>query len=223
MAKNKNLRDGLLSGAAIAGGLVMVSGLYGLSTLNIETRYIPSGAMEPTLQVNDRIIIDRNSYRENNPKRGDIIIFNPTDRLLKMDYREAFVKRVIGLPGDKVTVVNDRVTINGEPLSENYFSGVQVKEMTEIYNRKREKAPNASENQLWIEGKPEESGSNWEGTVPSNEYFVLGDHRSGSLDSRYWGYVPRDRIVGKVTTRYWPLNRLGDIQPHPSYSPQHQK
>jgi signal peptidase I len=203
-------------------GVAVVLAL-GMRQFVAEARFIPSGSMEPTLQVDDRLIVDKVSYRLSNPKRGDIIVFDPTDRLIEMAYKEAFIKRIIGLPGDKVTVINDQVTINGEPLSENYPSGVHAKEMTEIYRKKREQNPNSSEGQLWAEGRVEISGSNWEGTVPPNQYLVLGDHRSGSLDGRAWGYVPRDRIVGKALVRFWPLNRVGDIQPHPSYSPQHQK
>jgi signal peptidase I len=196
---------------------------FGMRQFVAEARFIPSGSMEPTLQVDDRLIVDKVSYRLGNPKRGDIIVFDPTDNLLKLNYKEAFIKRIIGLPGDKVTVINDKVTVNSEPLSENYTSGVHVKEMTEIYKKKREKDPEDQGNQHWFEGQIENSGSNWEGTVPANQYLVLGDHRSGSLDGRAWGYVPRDRIVGKALVRFWPLNRVGDIQPHPSYSPQQQK
>jgi signal peptidase I len=203
-------------------GVAVVLAL-GMRQFVAEARFIPSGSMEPTLQVDDRLIIDKVSYRVSNPKRGDIIVFDPTDNLLKMDYKEAFIKRIIGLPGDKVTVINDKVTINGEPLSENYPSGIHAKEMTEIYQKKRGKDPNAVEGQHWFEGRPENSGTTWEGTVPPNQYLVLGDHRSGSLDGRSWGYVPRDRIVGKALVRFWPLNRVGDIQPYPSYSPQHRK
>jgi signal peptidase I len=211
-----------------------------------EARFIPSGSMEPTLQVDDRLIVDKVSYRLSNPKRGDIVVFDPTDALLAQNYKEAFIKRIIGLPGDKVTVVNDKVTINGQPLSENYPSWSHAKEMAEIYDRKREERrkkleeckkkqgsnseqgclselSDKTDTQLWQNGKVENSGGSWEGTVPANQYLVLGDHRSGSLDGRAWGYVPRDRIVGKAMVRFWPLNRLGDIQPHPSYGSQHQK
>jgi signal peptidase I len=195
----------------------------GMRQFVAEARFIPSGSMEPTLQVDDRLIVDKVSYRFSNPKRGDIIVFDPTDNLIKLNYKEAFIKRIIGLPGDKITVINDKVTVNGEPLSENYPSGLHVKEMTEIYSKKREKDPDDPGGQHWFEGRIENSNTTWEGTVPSNQYLVLGDHRSGSLDGRSWGYVPRDRIVGKALVRFWPLNRVGDIQPHPSYSPQHQK
>jgi signal peptidase I len=196
---------------------------FGMRQFVAEARFIPSGSMEPTLQVHDRLIVDKVSYRLGNPKRGDIIVFDPTDKLLQLNYKEAFIKRIIGLPGDKVTVINDKVTVNGKPLSENYTSGVHVKEMTEIYKKKREEKPEDPNNQIWFEGHIENSGGNWEGTVPANQYLVLGDHRSGSMDGRTWGYVPRDRIVGKALVRFWPLNRVGDIQPHPSYSPQQQK
>ena len=75
---------------------------FGIRTFIAEARYIPSGSMLPTLQINDRLIIDKISYDFSNPKRGDIVVFNPTKTLEQEDFHEAFIKRVIGLPGDKV-------------------------------------------------------------------------------------------------------------------------
>jgi signal peptidase I len=183
----------------------------GMRQFVAEARYIPSGSMEPTLLVDDRLIIDKLTYRFSNPQRGDIVVFDPTPTLKSSGYNEAFIKRVIGLPGEKIKVVNDKVTVNGKPLPENYPSGLFIEQMTKIYQDKHNKDPRIS---LW---NPTSQGPNDERTVPAGEYLVLGDHRSSSLDSRVWGFVPKANIVGKATVRFWPLNRMGGLDPKPSY------
>ena len=153
---------------------------FGIRTFIAEARYIPSGSMLPTLQINDRLIIDKISYDFSNPKRGDIVVFNPTKTLEAENYHEAFIKRVIGLPGDRVEVRNGKVYVNNIPLKENYL----------------EAPPNYQ----------------WDSVVvPTNSYLVLGDNRNNSYDSHYWGFVPRQNIIGKAMFRFWPLNRLGEI------------
>jgi signal peptidase I len=77
---------------------------FGIRSFVAEARYIPSGSMLPTLQINDRLIIDKLSYDFRNPQRGDIVVFSPTDELKKQNFKDAFIKRLIGLPGDKVEV-----------------------------------------------------------------------------------------------------------------------
>lgn len=91
-------------------------------TFVAEARYIPSGAMTPTLQINDRLIIDKLVYQFSSPKRGDIVVFSPTDTLRQQNFHDAFIKRIIGLPGDEVQVKDGSVYINGQPLRENYIS-----------------------------------------------------------------------------------------------------
>jgi signal peptidase I len=184
----------------------------GMRQFVAEARYIPSGSMEPTLLVDDRLIIDKVTYRFSNPQRGDIVVFDPTDTLHRLNYNEAFIKRVIGLPGDKVEVHNDLVTINGKPLTENYPSANFPDQMTKIYIEKNQKDPRIG---LW---NPENKGPEYTDVVPAGQYLVLGDHRSSSLDGRAWGFVPKDKIVGKATLRFWPLNRMGGIDPKPSYA-----
>lgn len=151
-----------------------------------EARYIPSGSMLPTLQINDRLIIDKITYNFRTPERGDIVVFSPTDALKAQNFKDAFIKRVIGLPGDKVEVKGERVYVNDQPLRENY-----------------------------IEDKPNYSFGPV--TVPANQYLVLGDNRNNSYDSHYWGYVPRDKIIGRAIVRFWPLNRVGELDPIPHY------
>ena len=159
---------------------------FGIRSFVAEARYIPSGSMLPTLQINDRLIIDKISYNFRNPERGDIIVFSPTDALKAQNFKDAFIKRLIGLPGDKVEVKEGRVYVNDQPLKENY-----------------------------IEDKPNYNFGPV--TVPPNQYLVLGDNRNNSYDSHYWGFVPRDHIIGRAVVRFWPLNRVGELDPIPQY------
>lgn len=165
-------------------GLSIILAL-GIRTFVAEARYIPSGSMLPTLEINDRLIIDKLGYKFTEPKRGDVVVFSPTDAL-KQQYKDAFIKRIIGLPGETVEVKNGQVIINGETISENYIA--------------------------------EEPQYNWgPQTVPENSYLVLGDNRNNSFDSHSWGFVPRDNIIGRAIVRFWPLNRLGGLDPQPLY------
>ena len=152
----------------------------GIRTFVAEARYIPSGSMLPTLQINDRLIIDKISYDFTSPQRGDIVVFNPTPTLQSQDFHDAFIKRVIGLPGDKVAVKGKQVYVNDVPLTENY-----------------------------IEAPPDYQ---WGPViVPPLSYLVLGDNRNNSYDSHYWGFVPRNDIIGRAIFRFWPLNRIGEF------------
>lgn len=149
-----------------------------------EARYIPSGSMLPTLQINDRLIVDKLMYRFSDPQRGDIVVFSPTDALEKQNFKDAFIKRTIGLPGETVEVKGGTVYINSTPLREQY-----------------------------LDEKP--SYHYGPVTVPEGQYLVLGDNRNNSYDSHYWGFVPRENIIGRAVIRFWPLNRIGDLDPEP--------
>ncbi len=166
----------------------------GIRSFVAEARYIPSGSMLPTLQIDDRLIIDKVSYRFSNPVRGDIVVFNPTAQLEKEKFKDAFIKRVIGVPGDRVDVKSGKVYVNGKVLSENYLDEAPA------YN--------------WSSKSLTPDGS---GIVPPNHYLVLGDNRNNSYDSHYWGFVPKDKIVGRAVVRFWPINRAGGIDPQPDY------
>ncbi|AFZ13068.1 signal peptidase I [Crinalium epipsammum PCC 9333] len=159
---------------------------FGIRSFVAEARYIPSGSMLPTLQINDRLIIDKLSYKFKNPQRGDIVVFNPTETLEKQNFHDAFIKRVIGTPGDKVEVKGGRVYVNDQALREKYIE--------------------------------EEPHYNWGPvTVPSHSYLVLGDNRNNSYDSHYWGFVPTEKIIGRAAVRFWPMNRVGEVNPEPLY------
>lgn len=153
---------------------------------------IPSPSMEPTLhcakpvagcqgRFSDRVIANRVAYRLHAPERGDIIVFETTaDVEAACGHGGAFVKRVVALPGEHVAMRNGHVFIDGVRVSEPYL-----------------RAP--------YRGK--ETGS-W-GRVPKNSYFVLGDNRPMSCDSRRWGAVGGGTIIGRADVTYWPPRRLG--------------
>jgi len=156
---------------------------------------IPSSSMEPTLhcarpesgceaRFSDRVLANRFIYRFESPKRGDVIVFNvPPEAKVKCGAGGTFVKRIIGLPGDRV---QDRVIhgagyifINGQKLDEPY-----------IQQSRRDVGPTKT----------------WR--VPQGDYFMMGDNRASSCDSRSWGFLPRSDIIGKVFMTYWPPNRI---------------
>lgn len=159
---------------------------FGIRTFVAEARYIPSGSMLPTLQVNDRLIVDKLGYHFKDPQRGDIVVFSPTEKLQEQNFHDAFIKRVIGLPGEKIEVKNGRVYVNDQPLKENYIADAPQYQYGPV-------------------------------TVPQGSYLVLGDNRNNSYDSHYWGFVPRDKIIGRAVVRFWPINRVGEIVPEPTY------
>ena len=93
----------------------------GIRSCVAEARFIPSESMLPTLEIDDRLIIEKISYRLRKPERGDVVVFRPTDALKEQNFKEAFIKRVIGVPGDIIEVKNSEVYVNGEKLTEKYI------------------------------------------------------------------------------------------------------
>ncbi|MEM7726716.1 MAG: signal peptidase I [Cyanobacteria bacterium P01_A01_bin.45] len=153
-----------------------------IRTFIAEPRYIPSDSMVPTLQTGDRLVIEKVSYRFEKPSFGDIIVFQPPEKLQKEGYDkdQAFIKRIIGTPGDAIAIKEGNVYRNGQILQENY-----IKEPP----------------------KQDYSGEK----VPENQYFVMGDNRNDSNDSRYWKFLPEENIIGKAVFRFFPLSRIGGI------------
>jgi signal peptidase I len=134
-------------------------------------------SMEPNLHNNERLIIEKLSYRLHAPVRGDIVVLRRPNRST-----EPLIKRVVGLPGETVSVQGGQVLINGAPLQEPYLT-----------------------QQTWGDMSPR--------LVPEEHVFVLGDNRSASNDSRSFGMVPFDDIIGKAWVRYWPPSELGAVKP----------
>lgn len=186
----------LLTGFAI---VVLVKGFL------VRPFYIPSGSMEKTLGINDRVLVNRQAYWNGGPSRGDVIVFRDpkmvgtetpspsTWAYVTESLREGIglgsgkgvdlIKRVIGLPGDTVEVRDSRAYVNGDPLDEPY---------------------------VFLDG-PDNLANMAPKVVPEGHYFVMGDHRNNSADSRTGFLVDENAIVGKAFVRIWPLKHLGGL------------
>ena len=147
---------------------------------------IPSGSMENTIQIGDDIFGFRLAYTFSDPKRGDIVIFNAPD-----SPSEKYIKRVIGLPGETVTIEDGQVYIDGEALEEDYLKSNQ-----------------SGEDPWTVNAGP------YEFKVPQDSYLLLGDNRKGSSDARVWEhtYVSKDDILAKAIFRYYPFDRFGAVK-----------
>jgi signal peptidase I len=149
----------------------------------IQTFSIPSPSMYPTLKVKDRLLVEKLAYQYRDVRRGEIIVFK-TPKAVQVrndDKVEDFVKRVVGLPGETVEIKANTVLINGKVLTEPYLPKGTV----------------TNQDQRIV--------------VPMDEYFVMGDNRGDSFDSRGWGTVPRSMIVGRVLYRVYPVTRVGSV------------
>lgn len=179
--------------------------LFGTTTL-AQAFVIPSGSMEETLLVGDHVLVDKLAYAPHDSatshllpysdiKRGDIIVFR-----WPIDIAQNYVKRVIGLPGDRIHLENRRVFLNGHALDEPYVA------YTRPPSDYVDNFPNApAEPSLYppAERMLAENVQNGELVVPPGKYFAMGDNRDNSSDSRYWGFVPRENIIGKPLVIYW--------------------
>jgi signal peptidase I len=150
-------------------------------TFVFQTFFIPSGSMEPTLQIGDRIVVSKLSADFGTIHIGDILVFKapPAVRTACDDNVADLVKRVIGLPGDHLSSTYNTIYVNGVAL-------LQPWTHTEPLGRAIGKV-----------------------TVPANHYFMMGDNESDSCDSRYWGTISRSDIIGKAFIRIWPVSRIG--------------
>jgi signal peptidase I len=172
----------LLVGAALLIALVVKAFLF-------QAFYIPSDSMVPTLKTHDRVIVNKLSYKLHPVHRGDIIVFKtpkgpdgkPIDPTIK-----DLIKRVIALPGETVSAQGGRVYINGHPLDEPYLPAGTVTDCSRFTGSCFPKGP-----------------------LPADEYWVMGDNRQGSRDSRYFGAITKSEIVGRAFLRVWPITRIG--------------
>jgi signal peptidase I len=177
-ARKKSLLREYLEAAAIA----ILLALF-IRAFVVQAFKIPSGSMEPTLLIGDHILVNKFIYGIKaplinktiipirNPKRGDIIVL-----IYPLDMKKDFIKRVIGLPGDKIRIVNNRIYINGKPYDDSYG----------VYG-----------------GRGKENQNLGPIIVPDDSLFVMGDNRDHSYDSRYWGFVPMESVKGKAMIIYW--------------------
>jgi signal peptidase I len=150
-----------------------------VKTFLFQAFYIPSESMMPTLKPGDRVLVNKLSYRLHPIHRGDIVVFKRPPGEGGDPAIKDLIKRVIGLPGDTIETVNNQVWINGQPLNEPYL--VAGTATTSLVKHK----------------------------IAPDEYFVMGDNRTNSKDSRFIGAIPRSLIVGRAFVRVWPLSAVG--------------
>ncbi len=179
--------------------------LFGTTTL-VQAFIVPTPSMDTTVRVGDHLLVDKLSYAPadgfskhllpyTEPKRGDIIVFR-----YPMDISQNYVKRCMGVPGDHLKVVDKDVWLNGHKLVEPYvqhvFPGLQPY---------RDNFPSEPSGPVYDRARQmlAEHVVNGEIVVPEGSYFAMGDNRDNSLDSRYWGFVPRENIIGKPLVIFW--------------------
>ena len=200
-AGRKQTRRGFVTEWAVTLGVYLF-----VTTALVQAYVIPTGSMEGTLRVGDHMLVDRVTFAEPGSlgahllpyreiARGDIVAF-----LYPEDIRQTYVKRVIGLPGDHIRLDHRQVIRNGHRLTEPYTQHIAT--FPDAYRDNFPRSPEASTSPR---GRDmfERHVVNGEVIVPPNMLFMLGDNRENSLDSRYWGFVPRSYVVGKPLFVYW--------------------
>jgi signal peptidase I len=195
---------------------ILVIGLFILTFLG-QNFVIPSGSMEKTLLVGDHLVVDRITlappakwmplvhYRE--PKRNDIVVFLKPVPDLDADGNPQYlflVKRLIGVPGDHIHLRNGIVIINGVAQDQPHAEVTTPENHSEFLDEYPSipPAPDHGTTEAWSVDFPNHI-ENGDLVVPPGHYFMMGDHRHNSLDSRYWGFVPRENIVGRPLFNYW--------------------
>jgi signal peptidase I len=153
-----------------------------IRTFVAEPRYIPSESMLPTLEIGDRLVVEKISYHFRPPAIGEIVVFDPPQQLQLQGYAkdQAFIKRVMGTPGQIIQVKDGKVYRNNIPLKEDYIAELADYQMPAV-------------------------------RVPEGHLFVMGDNRNNSRDSHVWGFLPQQNVIGHACFRFWPLSRFGRV------------
>lgn len=201
----KTLRNDVPRGVIAEWTVTIILLLFGTTTL-VQAFVIPTGSMEDTLLVGDHLLVDKLAYAPagsitrnllpyEDVHRGDIIVFR-----YPINIKDTFVKRAIGVAGDHIKLVNKKVYLNGHMLNEPY-----VVHKTEYIDSYRDNFPGDPNVPLYPPAQTmlKDNVENGEVVVPKGFYFAMGDNRDSSLDSRYWGFVPRENIIGKPLIIYW--------------------
>jgi len=211
-----------LDSAAIAIGLV----LFVIQPFLLQAFFIPSGSMEDTLQVGDRLLVSKMIYRMSDPQFQDVVVFLPPPAAGSPSHDghvDDFIKRCIGTPGHTIEVRDRVVYRDGEPVPELYTkwspeSGLSYSYDMKIvngvvYSREYEApgmpGPWRRNNVPVDEAEQEFITRAKSGVVPPGQLLMMGDHRNNSNDSHVWGFMPRENVVGKAICIFWPLNRIG--------------
>jgi signal peptidase I len=197
--------------------------LFGTTTL-VQAFVIPTGSMEDTLLVGDHLLVDKLAFAPagsvskyvlpySDVHRGDIIVFR-----YPIDIKQTFVKRVMGVPGDRIHLQAKQVWLNGHQLNEPY-----VVHKLDYIDSYRDNFPSEPNTPIFppAQAMLEHNVQGGDVVVPEGHYFAMGDNRDQSLDSRYWGFVPRENIIGKPLVIYWSYDASTSDLSDPSVTVQH--
>jgi signal peptidase I len=165
---------------------------FGVSATMMQAYYIPSSSMEPSLRPGDHLLVNKTVR---NPQRGEMVVFRFYE-----DPSDTFIKRVIGLPGDRIRIENKQVIRNGERLVEDYARNLDPYVDSYRDNFPREPNVHVEKSAAEMLSRNVENG---EVVVPEGTLFVLGDNRDRSLDSRFFGFVPQANVIGRPWMVYW--------------------
>jgi signal peptidase I len=195
---------------AVQSILVTVVIAFFIITFLLQAFRIPSPSMENTLLIGDYLLADKVHFAQSGVarwllpyseiKRGDIVLFR-----FPVQPSQHFVKRVIGVPGDRIRIQNKRVIVNGTPLNDSAYA-IHRRAKLDYFRDNfplADLAPHDIESKWWLEMRRHMRRG--ELVVPAGNYFVMGDNRDDSLDSRYWGFVPRENVIGRPLIIYWSL------------------
>lgn len=160
--------------------IVLTILMFLIIRLAVQNFNVDGHSMEPSLHDTELILVDKWSYLFHAPTHGDVIVF-----IAPPDPSQDYVKRIVAVPGDTITIRNTTVIVDGVTLKETYVDPA-------------------------FQGNPYSDKTISNLVVPSNDYFVLGDNRNGSSDSRSWGFVPAKNIIGRAALVYWPLQQDND-------------
>ncbi|MCB0975932.1 MAG: signal peptidase I [Acidimicrobiales bacterium] len=186
----RSSRRNLVEWLVVLGGALILAVV--VRTFAFQTFWIPSSSMATTLETNDRVLVNKLSYRFGDPERGDVVVFErPPGESGEI---KDLIKRIIGLPGEHVSIMNSSVYINGRKLDEPYTHGLPTD-------------PTIGCGTGDTTGIDTPTGM----LVPEGHVFVMGDNRTGSHDGRCFGPIDEDLIVGRAFVIIWPPNRIGGL------------
>ncbi len=182
---------------AISIGMLLVLTVYDMnSVLGVQSLKIPTIANSPTIQLGDLVVADTKAYENKQADYGDMVLFSHSNG-------QIYTYRVVGLPNDKIELINNIVSINGKPCNSKFIKETTIKGIP--VNEFEEELPNGKKHLIYKFEKPFNiEKTNFESTViPADSYFLLGDNRDNAADSRYEGFISKDRIKGQIMYSYW--------------------